>query len=336
MHLLTGMVGGDQMFAAVLDPFHRPAETLGGDADQHVLGIKLAAHAEPAADMRFVYMNRARRQRQHPRQEFLIAVRDFRRAVQFQHAVRGIITPDRAAGFERHAGMPADSQIQFDNVRGLAERLLDVAIALADHRGFARMAGRKFDRRRLRVDDRRQVFDLDRDQIGGVLGDVWIYGEHCGDRVADIAHAALRQHRLAVGIERRDRAFAKIDRRHLGYVFGSPHREHARQPAGRRGIDVRDGAVGMSGAHDPHGELVREIDIAGELAMAGDERRILQPRDRLPDPGCFCCGQIHPAARSSARRATASTRSRRNSAVLMMSSIGSTAAIAAWAAARNA
>ncbi len=62
------MIGGDEMLTAILDPFHRPVEALGRDADQNVLGIKFAAHAEAAADMGFVDVNAARRQLEHPRQ----------------------------------------------------------------------------------------------------------------------------------------------------------------------------------------------------------------------------------------------------------------------------
>ena len=55
--LLARMIGGDQMLAPVLDPFHRPAEPQRGEADQHVLGIELAADAEAAADMAFEQMH---------------------------------------------------------------------------------------------------------------------------------------------------------------------------------------------------------------------------------------------------------------------------------------
>ncbi len=58
--LLARMVGGDEMLAPVLDPFHRPAEPQRGEADQHVLRIKLAADAEAAADMAFVEMHASR------------------------------------------------------------------------------------------------------------------------------------------------------------------------------------------------------------------------------------------------------------------------------------
>ena len=84
--LLTRMVGGDQVFAAVLDPFHHAVESFGGDTNQDVLRIKLAADAEAAADMRFVNVNRTRRNVEHPRQQFLIAMRHLGGAVQFEDA----------------------------------------------------------------------------------------------------------------------------------------------------------------------------------------------------------------------------------------------------------
>ena len=56
--LLARMIGGDQMLAPVLDPFHRPPEAHGRDADQHVFRVELAADAEAAAHVRFVHMDR--------------------------------------------------------------------------------------------------------------------------------------------------------------------------------------------------------------------------------------------------------------------------------------
>ena len=59
--LLARMVGGDEMLVPVLDPFDRPAEPQRGEADQHVLGIELAAHAEAAADMALEQMDARQR-----------------------------------------------------------------------------------------------------------------------------------------------------------------------------------------------------------------------------------------------------------------------------------
>ena len=109
-------------------------------------------------------------------------------------------------------------KLDFDHVLGRAEHRIDVAIALADDRRLAAVARRKFHRRRLRIEQRRQFVDLHRDEIGGVFGDVRVFGEHGGDRLADIAHDTVSQDRLAIRIERRDGALAKIDRRHVGDV----------------------------------------------------------------------------------------------------------------------
>ncbi len=288
VQLLARVIGRDQVLAPVFDPFHRPVEFFGGDANQHILGIELAADAEAAADMRLVDMDRARRHAEHARQQFLIAMRHLGGAVQFEDAARGVVAADGAARLQRHAGMPADGKLELDDVGGVAEYRIDVAIALADHRRFAAMAGREFGRCGVRVEQRRQFFDLDRDQIGRVLGDIMIGGKDRGDRIADIAHAVFGENRLAVRIERRNAALAKIDRRHLGNVGCGPHREHARHGPRRRRVDRHDAAMGMAGAHDAHVKLMREIDIAGERAASGDQRRIFQPLDRLADERYFC------------------------------------------------
>jgi hypothetical protein len=57
MQLLARMVGGDEVFASVLDPLDGPPHAKGGGADQHVLGINLAANAEAAADVALIELN---------------------------------------------------------------------------------------------------------------------------------------------------------------------------------------------------------------------------------------------------------------------------------------
>ena len=53
-------------------------------------------------------------------------------------------------------------------------------------------------------------------------------------------------------------------------------------------------AVGVTGTHDAHVELVREIDVRRVAAAPGDERQVLQPFDCLPDELC-----LHSRARIS-------------------------------------
>ena len=97
--LVARMVGGDQVLAAVLDPFHRALEPHRGDADQNVLGIELAADAEAAADMRLEALHRRRRAVEHARDQLLVPVRHLGGAVQLQHVARGVVAADRAAAF---------------------------------------------------------------------------------------------------------------------------------------------------------------------------------------------------------------------------------------------
>ncbi len=87
-------------------------------------------------------------------------------AVQFENAARCVVAADGAAGFQRHAGVAADGKLDFDDVLGGAEHRIDVAIALADDCRFAAVARRKFHRRRLGVELRRQFLDLHRDEVG--------------------------------------------------------------------------------------------------------------------------------------------------------------------------
>ena len=68
----------------------RPKPQRGG-ADQDVLGIKLAADAEAAADMALVEMHPRRRQPEHAGDLIAIPVRHLGRAVQLEHLARAVI-----------------------------------------------------------------------------------------------------------------------------------------------------------------------------------------------------------------------------------------------------
>jgi hypothetical protein len=148
------------------------------------------------------------------------------------------------------------------------------------------------------VQDRRQRLDLDHDQLGGVLGKVRIVGEHGRHRLADIANALRRQDRLAERLELLDAALAEVDGSEIGDIGGGPDGVHAGQGSGGRGVDRDDPAVRMRRADHAHVQLMRKADVGGELALAADERRILQPRNRLADPSAHRPPRICTAASS--------------------------------------
>ena len=187
--LLARVIGRDQVLAPVLDPFDRLAEFERGRAHQHVLRIHFAADAEAAADMALKQLNALGFPPEHQRQAVSVPVRHLGGAVHFQHAI--VLARDGAACFQRHAAVPADRKIEFDDgVRG-AEGRVHVAGFLFDDGGLGGAFLVERAGRRCGIENDRQRLDIERDQIGGVLGDVWIGGEHRRHRLADIAHDSL-------------------------------------------------------------------------------------------------------------------------------------------------
>ena len=235
--LLARVIGGDQMLAPVLDPFHRPAEPQRGEADQYVLGIKLAANTEAAADMPFEQMHTGGIATQHAGDVVAIPVRDLGGAVKLEHVAGGVVARDRTAGFKRNAGMAPDHEIEFDHGMRLAEGCCDIAVGLFHDRRLGRAAVFEFPGRGDGIEDDRQFLDGDGDEIGGVLRHIGVGGEHSGDRLADIAHALSGQNGLAVRRQALDTGQAEIDRRNLRHVGGRPDRDHARQRQRRTRVD---------------------------------------------------------------------------------------------------
>ena len=132
MILLARMIGGDKVFAAILYPLDWPPQAQSRGAYQNVLRIKFAANAETAADMTLVEVNGSRGASEHAGDLVSIRMRHLGSAMQLEHVANRIVSGDRAAGFQRDAGMPPDRQRRRDHgVRGTKSGV-DVAIALAD------------------------------------------------------------------------------------------------------------------------------------------------------------------------------------------------------------
>ena len=225
--LLARMVGGDQVLAAVLDPFHRTPQPQRRDTNKHVFRIEFAADSESAADMAFEQIDAGRRTPQHSRNLIAVPVRHLGGAVHFQPIGRRIVATDSAAGFQRHAGVAADVERQADDGVRVAERGIDVAIFLADDRALARQPVGEFTGRCVGVQQRRKLLDLDYDMLGGVFGQIRIVGEYHGDGIADIAHPVASENGLAIQRERREFGEAKIDRRDVGDIGKAPGGVHA-------------------------------------------------------------------------------------------------------------
>ena len=134
--LLARVIGGDQMLAAVLDPFHRAIEPQRAKTGEHVLGIEFAAYAEAAAGMTLVQMHGGGRQSEHARQAVAIPMRHFGGAEKLEHVARRVVARDGAARLQRHAAVAADLEFERDDLMRRGKGRRDVAVALAHDRGF--------------------------------------------------------------------------------------------------------------------------------------------------------------------------------------------------------
>ena len=201
-------------------------------------------------------------------------------------------------GFERQVEHLLHRERMFEDVVGCREGCLYVSAPQLEVEGHVGVApalqvfeiGKESGRFQHVVhDDRRgHRFDLsehrgpflvvDLDEPGGLLGDVWIRGEHQGHRLPDVAHLLDGEHRLVV--ERR--AVMRIDH-DGGHVLGGQHAMHSRQGQGRLRIDPSDTTVREGAAHDfpvQHARQPEGVDVLGPPRQLGPG---FESGDGVPD-----------------------------------------------------
>ena len=142
------------------------------------------------------------------------------------------------------------------------------------HRRLRRQRGQ-------RIDHRRHDLVTNLDQVERVFGDVTIGGHDERDRLAHIAHA-VGGDRPAV--DRRLHADDEAAGQRLHLVPGE-HGRDTGQRRGARGVDRGDAGMGVRRAQDRgmqrawrHGRVVEET------AASGEQRGVLDPRQRLSNP----------------------------------------------------
>jgi len=225
-------------------------------------------------------MHRRRIAPEHSRDVVAVPVWHLGGAVHFEHVTRRIISPDRPTRFHRDAGVTSDREAKLDYRMSCTKCGLDIAIALADHCRLGGAARVEFARGRIRREQHRQLLDVHFDEIRSVLGDIWAFGEHRGDRVAHISHTLFRQYGLAIRLKSLDACKTEIDRRHIGDVRVGPHCNNPRQRARRSRVDRPDAPVRESRAHDAHMKLMWKRNVRCKAAASRHQRPVLQTRDR--------------------------------------------------------
>ena len=201
--MVAAMCVGDEAFAALADPFDRAADLRAGPGDDRFLGIVELLDAEAAADV--------------GRDDPQLVLRDVEHEVAHQQphdvrklagrpqrvvAGRRVVFGDRRARLHRVADQPVVDQADPRDMRGLAEGRIGRRL-VAELPVAAQVVGHVVEEKRRvgldgveHADHRRQHLVVDHHRLGAALRLLQRLGDHEGDRVADVAHLALRQRRM--------------------------------------------------------------------------------------------------------------------------------------------
>ena len=201
--MVAAMGVGHEAFAALAGPFHRAAQLAGGPGDDGFLGVVVDLGAEAAADVRGDDAQLVFRDVQHEgAHQQPDDVRVLAGGVEGEIARGGVEVAERDARFHGVGDQAVVGQVELYDLGGVGEDAIDHGLVaddpvVADVAGDAVMhLGRAGGDGIGQVGDGGQVRVVDVDQFGGVLGLLLGFGDHDGDRVADMAHLADRDHRM--------------------------------------------------------------------------------------------------------------------------------------------
>ena len=316
--ILIALLGrAEEMLAAVLDPFHRPAKLERRRRNHRLLRIEDRLRAKTAADVRRDHADRFDIAVEQIGEHAAAEMRRLRAGPYREQVRNRIVARQHGARLDRHAAAAVLPDHLLEDVRGAGEGGLDVAIgereAGDDVRGKIAVRAR-----RIVLDGGAAVGDggehvvIDDDRRRGVLGDIARIGDHHGDRLADVTDFIARQRRLrarrrdrGIGREHRDRRAAH----RLGQIVGGEHRMDARHRHRGADVDAADHGMGMRRAHEAGVQQARQFQVVDEAAAAGEQRRIFEPLHARAE--MFCAHRLAPcpvAGQEGGRRAAVARR----------------------------
>ena len=275
------MIGGDQVLAPVLGPGHRALELARQPHHHDVFAAERHFLAEAAADVGRDHAQIALRHAEHVGDGGAHEMRHLRGAGQRDAAAGGVIGGVRRARLHRRRVLPVRARLDGDDlVRAVPDRVEAGGLHFAFEDDIAGRLGvhlrRAGGERGERIDHRHGRLDHEIDLLGDVFGVGCARSHDGGDRLADKAHDAVGQDRLA------DRPVVELVQHRQDFLHaleiggGDDHR------AVRR-IDPRDFSRRQRAAHEAH--PMRRRQVGGEAALALDQRRVFQPADGAADPG---------------------------------------------------
>ena len=290
----------EEGLAAVADPLDGAAQPLRRGHHQHLFGVGVRLHAEAAADIVDEHADLRRRAFEEGvgepvAQQMPVLVR----GIDGVAAAVGIIAADGAARLHRilddalvDQPHPRDMRRAFEGCIGL--------LAVADLRPeqeILRHVGPELDDAVIhgarRVDGEGQWRIVHRDRLGGVARLLACFRDDEGDRIADIAHPVVCQRvlrridqRRAVGLGQRGKEGRRAGKGAdavIRQILAGQHRQHAGHRCGAARIDRPDVRMGVRRAQHMADRGAGCGIVVVELALAGEQPRILDPPHRLAD-----------------------------------------------------
>ena len=289
-HVIAPVGVGHERLGARTGPFHRAVQRLGGKGAERLLGVMKDLRAEPAADIRGDHPQLVLGDAQHegPHQQ-PDDMRVLARGVECRLPGPTAEIAHGHARLHRVGDEPVVDELQRGDMRGALERrvhrravLLDKTPVVAQvRRQLVMHLRRAVLQRRLHVHDRRQLLDIDLDRLGGVARLLAGLGHHGGDRIAHMAHLALREHRvpgllhhLAEPVGDLPAAGDPADPLEIGPGKDTQHTGHAR---GRRRVHEGQPPMRHVRPQEMHIGLTAQIDVVGIIPRAGQKPHVLAP-----------------------------------------------------------
>ena len=130
--LVALLDGGEEMLAPVLDPFDRPAQHQAGGGKRHLLRIHHELGAEAAADIGRHDADLVLVESEQLHQERAHLVRELRRRPQRQPILVGVVGGERAAALDRVGAAAMLLESDTDAMRRARERVRDIAVGLPE------------------------------------------------------------------------------------------------------------------------------------------------------------------------------------------------------------
>ena len=298
--LVAGVGGGEEMFAPLLDPPYGPAETACEERDQQILGIGVALAAEPAADIECdnadpCLGNTERRGHfaAHP-------MHDLRRRPHGNGVGARVVGGDDTAALHRHGRVAMVPEAALQSVRRARQHRLGIPLGDGERADQVCVVALVHDRRPglqrgLGIHHCRQLFQIEPDQLGGVLGLIAGLGDDDRDRLADMPDLVVREQRLL-----RVEEFVLDDSRPFAWhaylalrhrwdqlrEIGPGQRQHdsgcLRRP---RQVDPSDTGMRQRAAYEHRMQHAGQHEIGDKLPLSGQKPPVLPPPHRIADIG---------------------------------------------------